>query len=291
MKLKKLSVLLLSAAVLTAAAEVKSYFIEMRPGNEQDKKAYLAQPFRIWSGNDYKAAKGKYNGLLVLANSKVSFVFSFEGKVKDGSARNVTVGMRKPSPLNWYSGGFFAVNSGKNKLSDGKFTMKEVKGGAEYGYAEMEFSDAPLTGKVRFELANDDDKLLMTFTPGNENGYTLWLYAYPGSYGTPQLRSRKIITNLGEVKGNMKRLTPGEYWAVFGDSYYDRANSRGDGCCALLFNPKDFSSFGIVRSGYACTASFYNKKKTPVSLVLWDFKGWSMKQAVDYMKKLDVKFE
>jgi len=47
----------------------------------------------------------------------------------------------------------------------------------------------------------------------------------------------------------------------------------------------------VVRCGYACQAYLYCRSGQPLTLIVWDFKRWSMKQAVDYMKKLDVRFE
>ena len=291
MDLKKICICAAAAVVLPLAAEVKAYFIELKHNDKKAEQAYLAQPFRFWTKNAYKTHPDKYNGLLVLSNSRVNYVFHLFGTLKNGMVKNLEIGMRRPSPYNWYAGGFLAIQAGKHKLTAGKFAVSEVKGGSQSGYAELSFTDSPFTGKIRFELADDDDKLQLIFTPSSPQAYRIRLTAYPGAYGDAKRRVRKMITNLGEVEGNSKKLTPQDFWCVFGDSYYDRQYRRGDGCCAFLFNPKEILPGSILRSGYACLADLYGRQGKPTSLILWDFKGCSISQAVSYMKKLDVKFE
>ena len=58
MNLKKISVWLLAACVIPLSAEVKSYFIEMKHGDEQAKKAYFDQKVRFWGASTYKTAPG-----------------------------------------------------------------------------------------------------------------------------------------------------------------------------------------------------------------------------------------
>ena len=290
MKIKWMALMVLTAAAGCVSAAVKAEYLELKE-DEAARKAYFAQPIRIWGDKAYKVGADKFNALLTLSNSKVTYAFHIYGIQKDGVATKVQIGMMRPSVYNWYAGGFFKISSGKNLLNDGNFTLKEVKGSEESGWAEFEFTGATLNGKLRLELPDNDDKLLMTFTPTSEIPYTVNLVSYPGHYGDAKLRARKMITNLGEVENGVKKLTPQDCWAVFADAYYDREKNQGDGCCAFLYNPKDILPGSVIRSGYACQAYLYCRKNQPFTVILWDFKRWSMKQAVEYMKKLDVKFE
>ncbi|MBQ6471814.1 MAG: hypothetical protein IJJ33_07515 [Victivallales bacterium] len=155
----------------------------------------------------------------------------------------------------------------------------------------MVFSDGALTGRIRLELPEDDDKLLLTFTPSTQRAYSVNLTAYPGAYGEPERRARTMTTNSGPVEGNVKTLSPQDCWVVFADSYYDREQNRGAGCCGFLFNPKEILPGSTLRCGYGCNAYLHIGKGKVFSVILWDFKGWSMKQAVEYMSKLDITFE
>lgn len=291
MKIKWIAFLFLTMAAACVSAAVKAEYLELK-ADEATRKAYFAQPVRMWGDKIYRGAADKYHALLTLSNSKISYVFHLFGDIKDGAAKNVRIGMMRPTQFNWYAGGFINISSGKNQLYSGTFSIKEIKGGEDSGYVEMEFSDAVLNGTIRLELANNDDKLLLSFTPSVQLPYMVNLIAYPGAYGDAKLRVRKMITNLGSVEGNVKKLTPQDFWIVFGDAYYDREQNRGAGCCAFLFNPKEIQPGSMIRCGYACQAYLYCRQKgKPFSLILWDFKGWSVRQAVDYMKKLDIKFE
>ncbi|MBE6373790.1 MAG: hypothetical protein E7055_17190 [Lentisphaerae bacterium] len=290
MKIKWMALTALTIAAGSVSAAVKAEYLELKD-DDAARKAYLAQPVRIWGDKNYKVGADKYNALLVLSNSKITYAFHLYGTMKDGVATKVNIGMLRPSIYNWYAGGFISISSGKEKLSAGNFTLKEVKGTDDSGWAEFEFSGGALNGKLRFELPDNDDKLLVTFTPAGQFRYMANLVSYPGHYGDAKLRARKMISNVGEVEGNVKKLTPQDCWFVFADSYYDREQNRGDGCCAFLFNPKDVLPGSVVRSGYACQAYLYCRPGQTLTLIVWDFKRWSMKQAVDYMKKLDVKFE
>ncbi len=290
MKIKWAALMALTAAAGWVSAAVKAEYLELKE-DEAARKAYFAQPVRIWGDKIYKAAADQYNALLMLSNSKATYAFHLNGQRKDGAATKVNIGMMRPSVFNWYAGGFINISSGKNLLNAGNFSVKEVKGTEESGWAELEFTGGTLNGKLRLELPDNDDKLLVTFTPSEPLAYTVNLVAYPGAYGDAKLRARKMITNLGPVEGNVKKLTDRDCWAIFADSYYDREQNRGAGCCAFLFNPKELTPGSVLRCGYACQAYLYVKKGQPVSLILWDFRNWSMKQAADYMKKLDVNFE
>ncbi len=274
-----------------AAANVKK--IEITP-DDASKKAYFAQPVRIWGTHGYKAAADSYNALVTLSNAKTSFVFHLQGKMLNGIPHAVQIGMVRPSVFNWYAGGFVTVRFAKTQLLDGNLAFGEIKAAKDgsSACAEFKYTSGEYAGTIRMELADDDDKLAMTFTPtGKKSPYELSLVAYPGAYGEKNLRKREIATTAnGRCTDGKYVLDKKDCYVVFYDSYYDSGNGRGDGCCAFLFNPQEISA-GTIRCGYGCTAYLSCKPGVSANLVLWDFKKWSAGQARDYMKNLNVKFE
>lgn len=284
---------LFTAALLLAAfavhAAVKVQYIELKPGDEKAKKAYFASKCRLWGTKGYRVSADRYNALLIMSNDKTMYAFHLNGRMKEGKPVQVNVGMIKPSHFQWYAGNFFEVRYGKKKLHSGSFKVSQIKSGP-VGSAVLEY-EGGIKGKVTLTLADNDDKLGFLFTPADKKmRYLLTLSAYPGTYGKKELRKRVIHTNLGKVKGSAYKLTGREFYMVFGDEYYDRALNRGDGCCAALFNPKQLLPGSRMSCGYACTAYLYMKPGTDAAVILWDFKGKSIKQALDYMKKLNIKF-
>ena len=287
--LKKLFTLVCAVSALISSAAVTVQFIELKPGDEAAKKAYFELPrnCRLWGTKGYNVSEKQYNALLVMRNDKVNFVFHFRGAMKEGAPRGVAVGMISPTHFNWYAGGFFDIYSGKKKLSSGKFSVKETKSG-EAGIAVLDFSEGDFNGTVTLALADNDDKVGFVFTPADKTlRYTVQLVAYPGEYGNPKLRKRVVYTNNGKAE-NPKKLTPQDFYCVFGDEYYDIAQKRGRGCCAFLFNPKEIIPGSVIRSGYACTAYLYFDKGTNASFVFWDFAGKSLAEALEYMKNIQL---
>ena len=284
-------ILAVTLLAFLSLAAVNVQLFELKPGDEAAKKAYFASKCYLWGTKEYRVSPDKYNAVLIMSNDKVRYAFHLAGKMVGGKAVNVEVGMIKPSHFQWYAGGFFKITSGKKNLSQGSFAVKEIKSGAK-GEAVLEYSGGALNGRVTLTLHDNDDKLGFLFTPADKKGrYMVALSAYPGHYGTAKLRKRVMYTNLGKVQGNVKRVTPQDHYAVFGDEYYDRAHNRGDGCCAFLYNPKQVLEGSSIRSGYGCTAYLYMVPGAEAAFVFWDFKGKSLQQALEYMKTLKVKFD
>lgn len=280
---------MLACMTFTASAAVSATVLELKHGDKAAEKAYFAQPHRIWGTNTYKAKPTDYNGLLVLGNSKTKFVFHLVGKMKNGKPVDVEIGMLRPSVYNWYAGGFIVPRGKQTELKKGVFSIGKVQSGAKSGFAELNYKGV-FSGTIRLELMDNDDKLLVTFTPADKTiPYRLDLYAYPGHYGDAKKPFRKVFTSAGDI-AVPKNLTKQESWAVFYDTYYDRKVNRGDGCCAFLYNPNE-TDVATMRAGYACLALLNYKKGTTAHLIFWDFKGWSSDQAKDYMKKLKFSFK
>ena len=288
---KKFIIMFTAVAALAVSAAVNVQLIELKPGDEAAKKAYFASKCRIWGTKGYKPAANVYNALLIMSNDKVYYAFHLRGKIADGKTTNVEVGMIKPSHFNWYAGNFFNITSAKKNLNAGNFSIKDIKSG-DVGSAVLEYANGPFNGTVTLTLADNDDKIGFVYSPADKKArYMIQLTAYPGSYGDAKTRKRIICTNQGKVEGNVYKTDGKAYYAIFADEYYDREQNRGDGCCAFLFNPKQVIGGSTMRVGYACSAYLYMNPGVDATFIFWDFKGQSLKQAQEYMSKLDIKFE
>lgn len=267
--------------------------LELAYGDEAAKKSYFSQPIRFWGTHDYKIEQDSYETLLVLSNAKIQYAFRLQGKIVDGKLRNVAICMLRPSIYNWYAGGFVEVLAGDQALTSGEFQLLELKAGTDYGEVTLEYRSSTLSGSFRFGLSDDDDKLQLIFTPSlaeNLQSYQLVLTAYPGTYGEKDKRERRLVTNASDVEMKRRDLTGEDYWVVFYDSWYDRKNNLGDGCCAFLYNPKVIIS-GSLQAGYGCIAKLNYPSTQIAALLLWDFKGWASEDAIQYLKPLSVQFE
>ncbi|MBQ6470944.1 MAG: hypothetical protein IJJ33_03090 [Victivallales bacterium] len=100
MRCKWMALVALAGAVVSVSAGVKAEYLELKE-SEESRKAYFAQPVRIWGDKGYKAGTDKYNGLLTLANSRTTYAFHLFGTYRDGVATNVQVGMLRPTVFNW----------------------------------------------------------------------------------------------------------------------------------------------------------------------------------------------
>jgi len=284
-------VFLLLCAATAKAVNVEK--LDLTYGDDTAKKAYFSQPIRFWGSHGYKVGKDSYETLLVLKNAKTEYAFRFQGKIDAGKPRHVKICMLRPSVYNWYAGGFVEVRSGNQALTEGEFKFLEIKEDFEFGEAVFEYRSEMLSGIFRFALSEDDDKLQLIFTPfmaKHLESYQLILTAYPGIYGEKEKRQRRILTNASGEEITARQVTDMDHWAVFYDLWYDRGKNLGDGCCAFLYNPKAVVS-GTLRAASACTARLNYRAGQIAALVLWDFKGWSSQEAIQYMKQLSVQFE
>lgn len=287
------TVLFLACCISASFGAVTVEKIELKYGDETAKTAYFSQSIRFWGTRDYKIKPDSYETLLVLSNAKIQYAFRLQGKIVDGKVRNVAICMLRPSIYNWYAGGFVEVFAGDQALTSGEFQLQDIKSGTEYGEVTLEYRSDTLSGSFRFGLADDDDKLQLIFTPSlaeNLQSYQLVLTAYPGTYGEKDKRERRIVTNACDSEMTQRDLTEADYWVVFYDRWYDRKRNLGDGCCAFLFNPKAISS-GSLQAGYGCSARLNYPSTQIAALLIWDFKGWSSEDVIQYLKPLSVQFE
>lgn len=292
MKKYMLFSMLLGSCILAGAEK-----LELIGGDKASRKAYFAQPIRIWGYKGFMTDPAERFTMITLSNTATSYVFSLSGKVNAAGKLTAKLGMLKPSRANWFSGGFF--NFDINRVTPANCTV-EIAELAENSFT-LRYTGKGVTASLKIILPDNDDKLLLEFKPetipaGSED-YRVEFLNYPsslaGGYNAgKKLRKREGMTNKRTlpVINNYTAFQPGEAWVLFYDNWFDPANNRGEGGCALLFNPRKSIRSEVLISNYSCQARFWYRKNTPCHFILWDFKGWSNKAAKDYMKGLKYSF-
>ena len=294
--MKKLIVV--SAIILLSGfvrGEVKTEKIELIGGNADSRKAYFAQPIRIWGSNGFmKDPKERYT-LISLSNAKISYVFSLHGKVDSDGNLKAELGILRPSSANWFSGGFFSFDVGGSSTKNCNVEVSEIGEGS----FTLKYTRNTMTATFKIILPDDDDKLLLEFNPNEKEPvqrcYRVQFLCYPsslaGGYNAGKnVRKREMLTSARTIAGNSKRTVLGdkEMWILFYDNYFDVKDNRGEGPCALLFNPKKTARKELIPGNYACILQFWYKMNTPSHFILWDFKGWSNDSAKKYMEQLNI---
>jgi hypothetical protein len=270
--------------------EVKVSCLVLEPGDSPSRQAFYRQPVRIW-GDNYLVKPDEYHALLTLVNGKCLFAFHLHGSLGTDGPANVQLGMVRPSHFNWYAGNFLSVFQDGKSQTGGGFRLLEASSSLDGGFALLEYQ-GPGGGQLRLELAEDDDKLQLTFTPRCRTlPCQATLTAYPGAYGTPELRQRLLLTANRIADSNEMLLRADECWALFADKYYDCAKGQGDGCCAFLFNPNNTSRALLKTDRYSCQAILDYIPGKDIHLILWDLKGWSCQQAQEYLNSLKIELE
>jgi len=289
-----LALLLLASGVLRA--EVKVNRQDFKP-DEESRKIYWAQPIRFWGGKYINDPAMRFS-LLTLSNAKTSFVFYINGKL-DGERWPAAIGMARPSEANWYINSFFTFNIDKITPAECHVEIVEVPGDGSSGSFILRYSHPKLQAELKLTLLDDDDKLLMEFTPAKidsaASGYMVRLLCYPsslagGSEPGRALRKREARTPARTLNEARHTLTPEDYWILFYDNYFDVRENRGDGPCALLFNPTQTIRSECSIANYGCQTFLYYPMAQSASFVLWDLKGWSNQAAIEFMNALKVKF-
>ena len=158
-------------------------------------------------------------------------------------------------------------------------------------------SDGPAGALL--ELRNDDDKLLLTVKLPEAKTRAVQLVCYPSSFagGYQQgktIRKRHSFTAtrdiaLGEKHGVNMTLTEQEPWVLFTDDHFDVAHHRGAGPCAALYFPHEVSQATAATGNYACYFTLVPKPDVvALHIVLWDFTGVTNKDALDYMRSIEL---
>ncbi len=295
------SIILAAMAAMTAQAEVRVDKLELKGADEESKKAYFAQPIRLWGTGKFMTDPAERVTLVSMSNAKTAFVFSLNGKLTADKRWSTTIGMLKPSHANWFSSSFFNFEVDKITDKECGAEIMNAAGSPESGSFIVRFTSPRLQADLKITLPDNDDKLLLEFTPKvakpTEPNYRIDLLCYPGSYGGSyaageKLRRREAMTpvRLLPQTGSSYRLTPQDCWVLFYDNYFDIKDNRGEGPCAFLFNPKEAVRVDINVGNYACLSRLWYPINQPAFLILWDFNGWSNDAAKDYLKKMKIEF-
>ena len=296
--MKKTFLLLFSLAAGFLHAEVRVSNLELKGGDEASRKAYLAQRVRIWGYAKYPEDPRERIDLVTLANTRCSFLLKLHGRVDPLGKRHAQLGMLEPSSANWYANEFFSFNVNGVSTSEASVEIVKLSSGTDRGSVTFLYSGRDFTAELTVTLADNDDKLLLEFKPeclGDKQKSTceVSFHCYPSSQAGGwqeglRLRRREAMTPVRTLPENGKyiSLEDGEPWILFYDLAYDAKDNRGEGPCALMFDPKECISKEVMIGNYACGLKFRYPMNTTAHFILWDFHNWSNGNARRFMNSL-----
>lgn len=300
------------AAILlacTASAQVTVKTLTLRGADPDGRRAYFGQSIRFWGTGQYPDDPAFLARLVTLSNGRTMVGLWCPGKTdaKTG-AWQAPLGMCAPSKANWYTNDFLDVQVNGQGLRDCPAELVEACGGEE-GSMTMRWRHPAGEIQAALRLLDDDDKLLLKVSVRPEQAlasYTVSLRCYPGSiqggYKPDRLRrKREAVTprrvlvrpekedNSGFLKAE---LTTDETWVLFLDRFFDVADNRGEGPCAVCFHPGEVSKASVSVENYSCYARFeYPGTQLDAHLVLWDLNGMTNAAAREYMQALEISVE
>lgn len=292
---RSLGVLLLTVSALLA--EVSAVRLDLTD-TESARSGYLALPFRIWGSGQYRPDPTQRITVISLSNSRGGYGLTLAGPESGDGRWLAGLGMPYPSKANWYTNSFFTFSCGAIKSTDCQVEILACQSGADRGVAQLRYRTEGFAARLEIMLLEDDDRLLLTLYPeqvpaGAEN-YRLDLLCYPGSYGGgfkegEALRQREARTAQRTLSPSATiPLNPDESWICFYDNYFDVAQNRGEGPCAVLYNPAHVQRAETVVSNYACTLRLTYPSSQPAALMLWDCNGQGNRAVLDFMQALQV---
>jgi len=295
-----LALTLLTALTGYAAVTVKTYHVA--GGEEVTSETWPPQLLQRIRKTDRKNPTS-VNTAVVFTNRRKTIAIKYSGREttnKKGEKQWTGQFGWVPPNANWYHDGFFRFTLNKSASLHHRFQLVETRSG-DTGLARWVADMPDATATLEFSLRANDDKLLfhIRFEPKEQKAVSsavVTLQCYPSDFAVqkPETRSRAALTS-------KRRLTPGpkggssraevseeESWALFLDEYYDVAEGRGAGPCAVAW---DVSRCDVTLrcGGYVCYALAGLKSGvTETSFVLWDFSGVTNADAITVMKALEV---
>ncbi|MFA7174592.1 MAG: hypothetical protein WC340_14500 [Kiritimatiellia bacterium] len=292
--MKTLLFFFLATASMGASVVTK---LELKGGDPNSKKAYLAHGVHIWGENKFMTTPTQRAILLDFSNSIKSYVLLVRGEVDVQGKLYGTVGMIRPSGANFDGNGFFRFKL--NGVSEQEFEISNVEVKGET--AEITWQHGSDKAVLTIFLPENDDKLLLEFSPEldveKQKTYMLQLLMYPSSYAGGSKAGRELRKREGSSATRVfyedeKWMPLGidEPWIFLCDKHFDPAANRGDGPCAVLFNPKQTVQREVSVSNYACYLRLFYPNKTKAALILWDFKGVPNDNALESMKSINLEF-
>ncbi len=299
--MKKRLLLLFCLAAGCLHAEVKVSNLELKGGDEVSRKAYMAQPIRIWGSSGYFPDPLERVNLITLSNAKSSFTLNLNGKVDPQGKLNGKLGMLRPSSANWYANEFFSFDVNGMTPADTTVEITKLDSGTEKGSVTLLYSGKDFTAVLTVTLADNDDKLMLEFKPecrdATQKTYGVSFLCYPSSLAGGwqaglKLRKREALTPLRTLpeSGKYVSLENNEPWILFYDLHFDVKNNRGEGPCALMFSPKECVRKEVLVGNYSCVLKFRYSMNTASQFILWDFCKWSNESALNYLKALDIQY-
>ena len=266
----------------------------------------MAQPVRFWGSGQYPEDKTYLGRLVRLSSGTTDYVFYCPGKVDPAAGTWVAqLGLCAPSKANWYSNGFLDVVVNGKPARGFPASIVRADGGERGTFSfAWEHPDARVTAE--FALLPDDDKLLLrtTLEPRGEiPHYEIRLLCYPGSirggFEPDKMKRKREACTATRVLERPERednsghvsaaLTPDEPWVLLYDRHFDIAQCRGEGPCAVCYDPGEVEKATVSVENYSCRAVFRYPGRLLVShLVLWDLNGLSNRAARRYMESLEV---
>ncbi|NLZ62981.1 MAG: hypothetical protein GX902_04155 [Lentisphaerae bacterium] len=287
--------LLVSVSSLLAEVTVNRYDLT---DDEAGRSSYMSLPFRIWGSRKYRPDPAQRISIILLSNSCSSYALQLSGKETPDGRWLAALGMPYPSQANWYPQSFFTFQCGSVESAQCQVEIMDCQSDKEKGVVRLRYRNDDFAAKVEITLLENDNKLLFAMhleavPPGIEN-YRLDFLCYPSSYGGgfeagKELRDREVKTSVRTLPcGKTSILEKEEYWLCFYDKYYDLALNRGEGPCAILFNPRQVQCAEARITNYACSLRLNLPVSQPAFLMLWDFNGWSNRSALDYMQALKI---
>ena len=293
--IKTLLLFLLATASVMGASVVTKF--EIKGDDSTAKKDVFAQNLHI-RHSKLITDPAQRTIALRFSNRVKSYVLLIQGKVDVQGKLYGTVGMAEPSNANFYSNGFISFHL--NGVSDREFEISDIEVEDETG--KITWRHGSDEAVLTIFLPENDDKLLLEFSPDLEvekhENYMLQLLMYPSSYAGGSkagsaLRNREGVSTkrVFSEDGKWVPLDADEPWIVFSDKYFDPAENRGDGPCAVLFNPKQTVRREVAISNYACNLRLFYPNKTNAAMLLWDFKGVTNADALESMKSIHLEFD
>ena len=292
-----LPILLLASGFLHAEVRVSN--LELKGGDEASRKAYFAQSVRIWGYSGYPEDSRERIHLITLANTRCLFLLKLSGRTDPQERLHAQLGMLKPSSANWYANEFFSFSVNGVSPSEASVEIVKLNSGTERGSVSFLYSGRDFTAELTVTLADNDDKLLLEFKPesrgdaAQKNTCEVSFLCYPSSHAGGwqaglQLRRREALTPVRTLPDSGKSVSLGndEPWILFYDLAYDVKGNRGEGPCALMFDPKECISREVMIGNYACGLKFRYPMNMASHFILWDFHNWSNESARCFMNSL-----
>lgn len=299
MKTPAILLLCLTAGLLHA--EVKVSNLELKGGDENSRKAYMAQPVRIWGSSGYHTNPQERVNLITLSNAKCSFLLNLNGKLDPQGNLNAKLGMMLPSSANWYANEFFSFDVNGITTANTTVEITNISSGTDKGSVSFLYTGKNFTAALTITLADNDDKLMLEFKPdcrdAAQKTCKISFLCYPSSLAGGwqaglKLRKREALTSMRTLTESDKYvpLENNEPWILFYDLNFDVKDNRGEGPCALLFNPKECVRKEVLVGNYSCNLNFWYPMNKAAQFILWDFNKWSNESACKYMKELNIQF-